>query len=103
VVNLYITVGGETKVIFISNGTDGTNGNGTNGINGANGKDSVTATVRTEDIVGGCMLIIKVGDKETRITILNGTNGTNGTNEVLNGLNGTNTTISSVLVVATRL
>jgi hypothetical protein len=32
VVNLYITVGGETKVIFINNGTDGTNGNGTNGI-----------------------------------------------------------------------
>jgi hypothetical protein len=47
-------------------------------INGANGKDSVTATVRTEDIVG-YVLIIKVGDKETRI-ILNGTNGTNGTN-----------------------
>jgi hypothetical protein len=36
---------------------------------------------RTEDIVGGCS-IIKVGDKETRITILNGTNGTNGTNGV---------------------
>jgi hypothetical protein len=30
-------------------------------------------TVRTEDIVGGYVLIIKVGDKETRITILNGT------------------------------
>jgi collagen type III alpha len=81
--NVYITVGGETKVIFIANGTNGTNG--ATGLNGADGKDGVTATVRTEDIVGGYVLIIKVGDKETRITILNGNNGTNGTN----GINGT--------------
>jgi hypothetical protein len=44
-------------------------------------KDGVTATVRTEDIVGGYVLIIKVGDKETHNNSLwNNTNGTNGIN-----------------------
>jgi hypothetical protein len=34
--NVYITVGAETQVIFIANGTNGTNG--ATGLNGADGK-----------------------------------------------------------------
>jgi hypothetical protein len=59
---------------------------------------SVITATKNRNIVGGCS-IIKVGDKETRITILNGTNGTNGTNGVKLDLMAR--TISSVLVVAT--